>query len=257
MKPSMLFAALGVLFSMMMRVQGLEPGNLVAAIPPAHTEAAVDKRVHAILAALNLPDEATVIQVQNILLGHLNNLEAWHELHDREIKPLWNQFNKAHGKGMDKEAQAALDKIDQAYGSLKAEHEAFLQKLSQALSSSQVETVKDVLTVYKVRVTDHAYGQIFHGLTPGQNAFILDRLKAAREQAMDAGAMAEKSAFFKKYKVQIEAYLTAQGYDVKKAYKDFVAGQKADLQGGKPATEAKAMHGQGEIPPVSKTGGQP
>ena len=41
--------------------------------------------------------------------------------------------------------------------------------------------------------------------------------------------MPEKSAFFKKYKIKIEAYLTAQGYDVKQSYKDFVAKQKAEL----------------------------
>ena len=50
--------------------------------------------------------------------------------------------------------------------------------------------------------------------------------------------MTEKSAFFKKYKIQIEAYLTAQGYDVKQSYKDFVAKQKADM--------AKKTSGQSE-----------
>jgi hypothetical protein len=44
---------------------------------------------------------------------------------------------------------------------------------------------------------------------------------------VDAGSMAEKSAFFKKYKIKIEEeYLTAQGYDPKQARKDFAAKQK-------------------------------
>jgi len=58
---------------------------------------------------------------------------------------------------------------------------------------------------------------------------MIEMLKEAREEAMDAGSMQEKSAFFKKYKIKIEAYLTAQGYDVKQSYKDFVAKQKADM----------------------------
>jgi Protein of unknown function (DUF3826) len=41
--------------------------------------------------------------------------------------------------------------------------------------------------------------EIFHGLTGAQKAVILKNLKAAREEAIDAGSMTEKSAFFKKY----------------------------------------------------------
>ena len=40
--------------------------------------------------------------------------------------------------------------------------------------------------------------------------------------------MLEKSAFFKKYKIKIEdVYLTAQGFDPKKAREDFAAKAKA------------------------------
>jgi hypothetical protein len=113
------------------------------------------------------------------------------------------------------------------YAALKPEHAQFLAALSTVLTPEQVETVKDVLTINKVKITFNAYGQIFHGLTDEQKAFILQNLQAAREEAIDAGAMTEKSAFFKKYKIKIEAYLTAQGYDVKRSYKDFVAKQKA------------------------------
>jgi hypothetical protein len=57
----------------------------------------------------------------------------------------------------------------------------------------------------------------------------LKDLQAAREEAIDAGSMAEKSAFFKKYKIIIEEnYLTSQGYNPKQARKDFAAKQKND-----------------------------
>lgn len=96
------------------------------------------------------------------------------------------------------------------------------------LSPEQIETVEDVFTVNKVKVTYNVYLEIFPTLTAEQKAVVLKDLKDAREQAVDAGAMTEKSAFFKKYKIVIEEdYLTAQGYDPKQARKDFAAKQKA------------------------------
>ena len=50
--------------------------------------------------------------------------------------------------------------------------------------------------------------------------------------------MNEKSAFFKKYKIRIEAYLNAHGFDVKQSYKDFVAKQKAEKDAKKAAAPA-------------------
>ena len=102
--------------------------------------------------------------------------------------------------------------------------------LAAGLTPEQIETVEDVLTVNKVKVTFNAYMEIFHGLTGAQKAVILKNLKAAREEAMDAGSMTEKSASFKKYKIKIEEdYLSGQGYDPKQARQDFAAKQKAGV----------------------------
>ena len=190
-------------------------------------KASLDKHIRPILTALNLSDPKVAGQVHDILAAHLQALNAWHAQNDAQIKSLWNGFNKARAKLNQAAADAALAKIDEVYATLKPEHEKFLASLSALLSPEQVEKIKDVLTIDKVRITFNAYGQIFHGLTDEQKAFILKNLKAAREEAIDAGAMTEKSAFFKKYKIKIEDYLTAQGYDVKQAYRDFVAKQKA------------------------------
>ena len=89
--------------------------------------------------------------------------------------------------------------IDAVYATFKPQHDAFIAKLATVLAPEQIEAVKDALTINKVKITYHAYGEIFHGLTDEQNAFILKKLTAAREEAIDAGAMTEKSAFFKKY----------------------------------------------------------
>ena len=188
----------------------------------------LEKHSKPILDALKLNDASKESKVRIVLAEYFNVLKTWHATNDAEVKPLWNQFNKARGKQDEAGANAALAKIDGAYASLKPAHEKFLADLSSVLTPEQVETVKDVLTVNKVKVTFNAYGQIFHGLSDEQKAFILKNLKAAREEAINASAMTEKSAFFKKYKIKIEACLTAQGYDVKQSYKDFVAKQKGD-----------------------------
>src|SRR5207248_8891696 len=105
-----------------------------------------------------------------------------------------------------------------------------LSKLSAELAPHQVETVKDKMTYNKVKVTYDAYCQFVPTLNDEQKAKILDLLKEAREEAIDAGSAEEKSAIFKKYKGKINIYLSAQGHDVNKAYKDWGARQKAATQ---------------------------
>ena len=122
-------------------------------------------------------------------------------------------------------ANAALDKIDTVYATFKPQHDKFLSDLkSTVLTPAQIETVKDVLTVGKVKFTYDVYLQIYPTLTDAQKTVVLKDLKDAREQAIDCESMLEKSAFFKKYKIKIEDdYLTSQGYDPKQARKDFAA----------------------------------
>ncbi len=198
-------------------------------LTPAEQEKRTEeKHAKPILDDLKLDDAAKEAKLKGILAAHFKALNAWHAQNDAQIKTLWGEFDKARSQRSETNWDAALAKIDGVYASFKPEHEKFLAELSTILTPEQIETVKDTMTVNKVKVTFHAYGEIFHGLTDEHKAFILKNLKAAREEAMDAGTMTEKSAFFKKYKITIEAYLNAHGFDVKQAYKDFIAKQKAE-----------------------------
>src|SRR2546430_608328 len=87
-----------------------------------------------------------------------------------------------------------------------------------------------VLTSNKVKTTYDVYKEIFPELTSDQNAFILQNLKAAREDALNCISSSEKAAFFKKHKIKIEAYLTTQGYDVNKSYDIYLAKQKVEIE---------------------------
>jgi Spy/CpxP family protein refolding chaperone len=214
-----------------------QPPKLSAADQEKRTE---EKHAKPILDALKLTDAAKEARVREIAEAQIKALNDWHAQNDEQIKSLWNEFNRARGKQDETNANLALGKIDAVYTTFKPQHEKFESELSSVLTPEQVETVKDALTINKVKITFNAYGEIFHGLTEEQKAFILKNLKAAREEAIDAGPMTEKSNFFKKYKIKIEAYLTAQGYDVKQSYREFVAKQKADEAAKKAAKTPQA-----------------
>jgi Spy/CpxP family protein refolding chaperone len=211
-----------------------------AARPAGATDrekATLEKHLKPVLAALNLNDADQTAKVRAILAAQFQALSTWHAQNDAQLKALWNEFNKARGKQDVTNADTALAKIDEIYATFKPQHDKFVSDLAAVLTPEQVETVKDVLTVNKVKVTYDVYLQIFPKLTDEQKAVVLQNLKDAREAAIDAEAMTEKSAFFKKYKIKIEDdYLTAQGYDPKQARKDFAAKQKTDAA-AKPADD--------------------
>jgi len=213
-----------------------------AAAPAANTadreKATLEKHIKPVLAALKLSDADKAAKVHDIVAGQFQALKVWHAQNDAAIKALWNEFNQARSKMNVTNADAALAKLDGVYAGFQPQHEKFLADLATVLTPEQVESVKDALTINKVKVTYNVYLQIFPTLTDAQKAVVLQKLKAAREQAIDCESMIEKSAFFKKYKIQIEDdYLTAQGYDPKQARKDFAAKQKAEAAGKKPAAE--------------------
>ncbi len=188
------------------------------------TASAVNKHAAPILAALKLGDTAKEAKVNEVVTAFFTGLNDWHHQNDTALKGLWNEFNHGRSKKDVAAANGALDKIDAVYATFKPQHDGFLKDLGEVLTPEQVETVEDVLTVRKVEVTYNVYTQIFPTLTEAQKAVVLQNLKAAREQAIDASSMLEKSAFFKKYKIKIEdVYLTAQGFDPKKAREDFAA----------------------------------
>ena len=114
-------------------------------------KASLEKHDKAVLAALKLTDPAQEAKVRDALAAWFAALKTWHAANDAQIKPLWNDFNKARSAQNATNANAALDKIAGVYAAFKPQHEKFLADLSAALSPAQVETVKDVLTVNKVK----------------------------------------------------------------------------------------------------------
>jgi hypothetical protein len=243
MKESVLcivFAAVfagGLVFISAQQKEGASAPTLRAAEQEARTE---EKHAKPILDTLQLQDESRTARLRPMLAEHFKALNAWHGQNDARIKALWGEFDKARKAKSDAGADAALEKIDGVYASFKPEHENFDKELSTLLDAKQIEAVKDAITVGKVEFTFKGYRDIFPGLKDEDKAFILKNLKAAREEAIDAGSMNEKSAFFKKYKIKIETYLNTHGFDVKESYRVFDAKVKAEKDAKKAAAASAA-----------------
>jgi len=204
------------------------PASAPVATAAAKQTASLQKHIKPILDALNLQDTAKETTVSNVLSAFLTAHTAWHQANDAALKGYWNDFNHSRSKQDKAGADKALAEIDGVYATFKPEHDKLVSGLATVLSPEQIATVEDVLTVNKVKVTYDAYLEIFPTLTGEQKAVVLKDLESARNEAVDAGSMTEKSAFFKKYKIIIEEdYLTREGYDPKQARKDFAAKQKA------------------------------
>ena len=73
------------------------------------------------------------------------------------------------------------------------------------------------MTYGVVQITYNSYLDMLPTLTVEQKQTIMIHLVEARELAMDAGSSKEKHWWFVKYKGRINNYLSAQGYDLKKA----------------------------------------
>jgi hypothetical protein len=170
--------------------------------PSAASEAALNKRVTAIVDALDLTDPAKQQRVTAVIGTDL-----------RAVRD-------AHNAGL---------QLDPSV------HAAFIAGLQADLTPEQVETVKDKLTINKLPITFKVYHQIIPNLKPEDDAKILAWLQEAREQSLDVKNVDEMTPIFKKYKVEIQHYLDKQGYDWNKSYKAFVDAQKS--QSGKSAAD--------------------
>ena len=179
-----------------------EPGKAAQEVEAAYTRT-IEKRVADILAVLDLNDPARSAKAHDLLIAQYRALRDWHDANDAKLK------------------SASPDQVAQIRASLKAGHDKFLAGLSEVLTPAQVERVKDRMTYNKVKVTYDAYCEMVPNLTDGQKKRVLELLKEAREEAMDAGSAEEKSAVFNRFKGKINNYLTAEGHDLKQAYKDW------------------------------------
>ncbi|MBS1660459.1 MAG: DUF3826 domain-containing protein [Bacteroidetes bacterium] len=202
-------------------IQGVRPaGNEDTAYIRVVTE-----RAGKIVATLGLPDSAQFFKVRKLVADQYFNLNTIYTERDERLKQL-----KGQQPALDKNVQDSLKKQVQQDVDAKVTklHEDYLRQLSAALNGQQVDQVKDGMTYGVLQVTYRGYQEELPNLTTDQKDYILAALTEAREHAMDGGTSQEKHAWFGKYKGRINNYLSAQGYDMKKAGEEW---QKRRQQG--------------------------
>lgn len=165
--------------------------------------AAIETRTADILALLEISEPKRSARVHDIIVAQYRALRDWHDANDARLKG------------------ATAEQSQHIKAPLRALHDRFIRDLSAQLTPAQVEKVKDKMTYNKVQVTYAGYLDMLPSLTDVQKAKVLASLREAREEAMDGGSAEEKSAIFNRYKGRINNYLSAEGYDLKQASKDW------------------------------------
>ena len=207
-----------ILFPILLTV--LFPGTVREPVPvcppvdpdPAYTQV-IRNRAQKIVDTLGIEDNVKARQVQKLIADQYRSLSMLHDTRDTQIKAIQLQM----GENPDL-AKLTIQALNEMAQSLKDQlHTRYLLKLSALLTPAQIDWVKDGMTYGIVQVTYNSYLDMLPQLTAQQKTTIMAYLMEAREIAMDAGSSGEKHGWFGKYKGRINNYLSAQGYDLKKA----------------------------------------
>jgi hypothetical protein len=190
------------------------------------TEAAytreITKRADKIVAPLGIGDESRMLRVRDLVANQYRGLRKIHDARDATIDSARKDRSNADVKS-DERINAARDAANLK---LSDAHRRFVARLSVELDAEQIEKVKDGMTYGVVPITYKRYLELLPDLNGEQKREILAALVEAREYAMDAGSSEEKHAVFNKYKGRINNYLSAAGYDLKRAEKDLAEKQR-------------------------------
>lgn len=177
----------------------------------------ITARADKIVKTLDIDDKEMYGRVLDVIVDQYRNLSALHDSADARIKTVKDLAEMADEKKK-KRVDAIQRRSDK---SLQKLHKDYLAKLSRELSASNVDKVKDGMTYGVLPITYKGYLEMLPDLSEDQKKQIMTFLVEARERAMDAGSSEEKHAWFGKYKGKINNYLSAAGYDLKKAGEDW------------------------------------
>lgn len=176
----------------------------------------VSKRADKIVNTLDINEQAKFDRVRDLIAQQYYDLNGILDGSKSKIEAVKKQAaTKAKAtKSVDK----LKAKADREIAKL---HTKYLKNLASELSPEQVDGVKNWMSYNVFTNTYKGYLDMLPQLTEKQKSYILSALKEAREKAMDGGSSKEKHAWFGKYKGRINNYLSAEGYDLNKASKEW------------------------------------
>jgi len=188
----------------------------------------LEKRARSFVDSLKLGDKEKAERVYNVIRTHMRAVRDWHNEHPYTSVPAG--INPRTGEKL---TDVHRDVIA-CSAKPKSVHENLMTGLRKDLTEEQVEMILDMYTIGKFQFTLKGFKAIVPDMTEKEEAYVIQQLRLAREQAVDYKTMkGEISAIFEIYKDNIERYFNENGRNWRQLYKTYTEKLKAEKEAKK------------------------
>lgn len=190
----------------------------------------LEKRAQSFVDSLKLNDKEKETRIYAVIRTHMRAVRDWHNEHSFTTVPAG--INPRNGEKM---TDVHRDVIA-CSAKPKSVHENLMVGLRKDLTEEQVEKILDLYTIGKYHFTLKGFKAIVPDMTEKEEAYVIQQLRLAREQAVDYKTMkGEISAIFEIYKDNVERYFNENGRNWRKMYKIYTDKLKAEKENKKNA----------------------
>ena len=183
----------------------------------------LEKRAQSFVDSLKLNDKEKETRVYAVIRTHMRAVRDWHNEHQHTDVPAG--INPRTGEKL---TDVHRDVIA-CSAKPKSVHENLMNGLRKDLTEDQVDKILDLYTIGKYHFTLKGFKAIVPDMTEKEEAYVVQQLKLAREQAVDYKTMkGEISAIFEIYKDNIERYFNENGRNWRVMYKTYTDKLKAE-----------------------------
>lgn len=190
----------------------------------------LEKRARSFVDSLKLSDKEKAERVYNVIRTHMRAVRDWHNEHPYTTVPAG--INPRTGEKL---TDVHRDVIA-CSAKPKSVHNDLMNGLRRDLTEEQVELILDLYTIGKFQFTLKGFKAIVPDMTEKEEAYVIEQLKLAREQAVDYKTMkGEISAVFEIYKDNIERFFNQNGRNWRQMYKAYTDKLKAEKEAKKKA----------------------
>ncbi|WP_353134428.1 DUF3826 domain-containing protein [Pseudopedobacter sp.] len=165
-----------------------------------------------VMQALNLQDKVKSESVRNLVAYQYQQIEEFNKDWKRNLAKI-----DSLGKTKEEKDKEAAKEWTKHKAALDQQRDQYITKLGLWLDSAQIEIVKNEMTAQGLNKEYERFQELLPGLTAEHKAKVYQYLVEARENALNVLTSRERNQWFAKYRGRANNYLSAQGYNLKKA----------------------------------------